>query len=565
MSRDDFIEIMMDSGLNRRDMIKRLTALGIAAPVAAVLAGERMSAAATVMVPVAESDSAAAAQASTDTLIVATEADIESLDPGHAIALASTRVNYAVYEGLLKYTPGTVELEPLLATDVPTLENGGISADGLTYTFTLRQGVKFHDGADFNADAVKLSYQRLIDETFAHYDQTNTAGFFLGDLESVDPIDNYTVAFTLSKPNAAFLTLSNVYSGKIMSPKAVQEVPIEQWGEGSYGTGPFVATSWDKGISVQLERNDSYWGSKPALQTLVFRPIPEPTARVAALLNGEVDMIVVVPPDSIDVIKGDANLTYEQGQSLQRWFIQFNTKEGPFTDKRVRQAANYAVDKDGLANDVLRGSAEPATQPMARAHWTYNPDVKGYPYDPDKAKALLSEAGFGDGFKTTLMIPQSGSGMMIPVPMNEYIQGNLRDVGIDVQIQSYEWVSYLGLWTKGLTKDVTMSNMSTLETGEPYFVHFQLSGAFTPDKGGWNVGYYDNPEVTKLLADALATPDTEQRKQLYGKAWELVVDDAPWIFVVNDEQPMAFKKSVTGYLNSPAYVIDFTTIANNAS
>ncbi|MCC6312532.1 MAG: ABC transporter substrate-binding protein [Thermomicrobiales bacterium] len=560
MSREAFVNIMMDGGLDRRELVKRLVALGVAAPVAAALAERGQGAGAA---PVASSAARLpAAQESDGTLIVATEADIESFDPGHAIALASTRVNYAIYEGLLKYTPGTTDLEPLLATEMPTLENGGISEDGLTYTFKLREGVKFHDGADFNAEAVRMSYRRLIDKEFEHYDDTNTAGFFLGDLTSVDPVDEHTVTFTLSKPNAAFLTLSNVYAGKIMSPKAIQEVPVAQWGEGSYGTGPFVASAWDKGISATLVRNEDYWGTKPSLKTLVFQPIIEPTARVAALLNGEVDMIVVVPPDSIQSIKDDPNLTYEQGDSLQRWFIQLNTKEGPFADKRVRQAVNYAVNKEGLAHDVLRDSAVPATQPMAPAHWTYNPDITGYPYDPEKAKALLQEAGVGDGFSTTLMIPQSGSGMMIPVPMNEFIQGNLREVGVDVQIQSYEWVSYLGLWTQGLNADVTMANMSTLETGEPYFIHFQLSGDFTPDKGGWNVGYYDNPEVTKLLAEALATPDDAQRKALYEKTWELVVDDAPWIFVVNDLQPMAFKNSVTGYLTSPSYVIDFTTISN---
>jgi peptide/nickel transport system substrate-binding protein len=562
MSQDEFAKIMMDGSLSRREVMRRLTALGLSVPVAVAIAGHAALASAAPGSIVARRDLHQSAD--DGTLIVGTEADIESFDPGHAIALATTRVNVNVYEGMVKYAPGTTDLAPLLAEEVPTLENSGISADGLTYTFKLRQGVKFHDGADFNAAAVKTSYQRLTDKTFAQYDSTNTAGFFVGDLASVDVVDDYTVKFALNRPNAAFLSLSNVYAGKILSPKAIQEVPIDQWGEGSYGTGPFKVQEWTKGEKVVLERNEEYWGTKPALKTLIFRPIVEPTARVAALLNGEVDMIVVVPPDAIDSIKADSDLVYEQGASLHRWFIQFNMKDGPFTDKRVRQAANYAVDKEGLANDVLSGSAVPATQPMAPSHWTYDPSIKGYPYDPDKAKALLTEAGLADGFKATLIIPQSGSGMMVPIEMNEYIQGNLRDVGIEVEIQSFEWVSYLGIWAKGLTSDVAMSNMSTLESGEPYFVHFQLSGDFMPEAGGWNVGYYDNPEVTQTLADALKTPDPEQRKQLYQKAWRLVVEDAPWIFVANDLQPMAFKASVKGYVSNPAYVIDFTVISNEA-
>jgi peptide/nickel transport system substrate-binding protein len=143
--------------------------------------------------------------------------------------------------------------------------------------------------------------------------------------------------------------------------------------------------------------------------------------------------------------------------------------------------------------------------------------------------------------------------------MNEYIQGNLADVGIQVDIQSYEWVSYLGIWAKGLTDEVTMGNQSIMAS-DPYVANFLLAGGFTPADGGWNIGYYENPDVDKLLADALATADKEQRKQLYYQAWAKITDDAPWIFVVNDLQPMAFKTKVKGYVTNPAYVIDFTTI-----
>ncbi|MDP9355013.1 MAG: ABC transporter substrate-binding protein [Chloroflexota bacterium] len=556
MSHDKFAQIMMDGHLNRRELIRRLTGLGLSLPMAAAVAARTVSAASAAPA-VAPSLNQGAGNG---TLIVGTETDIEGFDPGHAGALATTRVNINVLEGLVKYKAGTVELEPLLATEVPSLENGGISPDGLIYTFKLRQGVKFHDGADFNADAVKMSYQRLYDKNFAFYDETNTSGFFLTDLVSVDVIDPFTVKFTLSKPNAAFTELSNIYAGKIMSPKAIQEVPIEQWAEGSYGTGPFKVKAWEKGTKVELERNEEYWGQKPGLQSLIFRPIPEPTARVSALLNGEVDMIVVVPPDSIQVIKDDPNLTYEQGPSLHYWFIQLNAKEPPFDNVKVRQAVNYAVDKEGLANDILAGSAVPATQPMPAANWSYNPDITGYPYDPEKAKALLAEAGLAEGFKTTMMIPQSGSGMMVPVPMNEFIAGNLRDVGIDVEIQSFEWVSYLGVWAQGLNAQVTMGNQSIMAS-EPYVANFLLSGGFTPAEGGWNIGYYQNPDVDQLLEDALKMSDQAKRKELYYQAWAKITEDAPWIFVVNDLQPMAFKKSVQGYVTNPAYVIDFTTIS----
>ncbi len=559
MSREDFASILMDGSLSRRELIRRLGAIGIAAPVASVIAAQ--------VSPVAAAPGSRAmirrdfAQEPTDAvLIVGTETDIEGFDPGHAGALATTRVNNNVLEGLLKYTPGTVDMEPLLATEVPSLENGGISEDGLVYTYNLREGVTFHDGAPFNAEAVKVSYQRLYDTEFEFYDETNTSGFFLAGLTSVDVVDEYTVSFTLGAPNSAFMELTNVYSGKVMSPLAITSMTQPDWNEQGFGTGKYTVTAWERGVRAELERFDGYWGDLPPIKTLIFRPIPEPTARVAALLNGEVDMIVVVPPDSIQVIQEQEGLTYDQGPSLHYWFIQLNTTAAPFDDVRVRQAVNYAVDKVGLTRDVLQGSAEPATQPMPSANWSFNPDVVGYPYDPDMARTLLSDAGYEDGFDTTMIIPQSGSGMMIPVQMNEFIQGNLRDVGINVEIQSFEWVSYLGIWAQGLNEDVTMGNQSIMAS-DPYVANFLLDGGFTPAEGGWNIGYYQNEEVDQLLADALATADQDARRELYYEAWAKITEDAPWIFVCNDLQPMAYKNSVQGYLTNPAYVIDFSTIS----
>jgi peptide/nickel transport system substrate-binding protein len=559
MSREEFVKIMMDEHTSRRELMRRLGAIGLSAPVAAMVASQAHVTSAAPSAVVARPQRLQ--EGDGGVLIVGTETDIEGFDPGHAGALATTRVISNVMEGLLKYTPGTVELQAHLATEVPSLENGGISEDGLTYTFTLREGVTFHDGTPLNAEAVRTSYRRLYDQEFEFYDATNTSGFFLTGLQQVDVVDEYTVSFTLAEPNAAFMELSNVYAGRVMSPTAIAELPAEQWAEGGYGTGPFRLSNWEKGVLVELTRNEEYWGDPPLLQTLIFRPIPEPTARVAALLNGEVDMIVVVPPDSVQAIQNEEDLTYEQGPSLHYWFIQLNTTEPPFDDVRVRQAVNYAVDKVGLTRDVLQGSAEPATQPMPSANWSFNPDIEGYPYDPDRARELLAEAGYGDGFSTTMIIPQSGSGMMIPVQMNEFIQGNLRDVGIDVTIQSFEWVSYLGIWAQGLNADVTMGNQSIMAS-EPYVAHFLLAGSFTPAEGGWNIGYYQNEEVDNLLRDALATADREQRQEIYYQAWETITNDAPWIFVCNDLQPMAFKNSVQGYMTNPAYVIDFTTISN---
>lgn len=487
------------------------------------------------------------------TIIVGVETDIEGGDPTMAGALATTRVLRNVYDGLVEFKLGTIDLEPGLA------ESWEISSDATQYTFKLRQGIKFHDGEPLDANAVDFALRRGFDKDFEFYNKANTVGFFLVGLKQSEVLDKYTIRLTLAKANAAFLEFLGYGAGRIVSPKAVREHGNEYLVEHPVGTGPFRFVEWQKGQKVVLERNPDYWRPGfPKADQLIFVPIPEPTARVTALLTGQVNMIVVVPPDSISTLKSNADITYDQGPGNHYWFIVLNTKEGPFTDKRVRQAANYAIDKEGLATNILQGSAKPATQAMPAANWSYTDTVKGYPYDPKKAKALLAEAGYPNGFKTKMIIPVSGSGMMIPVQMNEYIQGNLREVGIEVEIQSYEWVSYLGIWGKGLDSTTSMNNQSIMSS-EPYILNFLLNGDFVPPNG-WNTGWYNNSEVNNMLSRALEVADRGERAKIYAQAEKLIVEDAPWIFVVNDLQPMAYSKKLKGYTTNPAYVINFNPI-----
>jgi peptide/nickel transport system substrate-binding protein len=487
------------------------------------------------------------------TIIVGAETDIESGDPIKASALATTRVLRNVYDGLVEFKLGSNELEPGLA------ESWAISEDGRQYTFTLRQGITFHDGEPFNAQAVEFAFRRAFDTAFEFYEPANTVGFFLVGLQDVEVIDDYTVRLTLAEPNAAFLEFLGYGAGRIVSPKAVRENGNAWLSDNPVGTGPFTFVAWEKGQRVELARNENYWKpDEPKAERLIFVPIPEPTARVTALLTGQVNMITVVPPDAVPQIEANPDFVYEQGPGNHYWFIVLNTREGPFADKRVRQAANYAIDRQGLADQILSGSARAATQPMPAANWAYADEISGYAYDPEKAKELLAEAGYPDGFTAKMIIPVSGSGMMLPVQMNEYIQGNLRDVGINVEIQSYEWVSYLGLWAQGLNEEVAMNNQSIMSS-EPYVMNFLFGSNFQPPNG-WNTGYYSNSEVDALLNQALATADRNERAELYAQAQALIVEDAPWIFVVNDLQPMAYSAKVKGYVNNPAYVINFNPI-----
>jgi peptide/nickel transport system substrate-binding protein len=485
-------------------------------------------------------------------LVVGTETDVEGLDPARAAALATTRVYRTVHQGLVKYRPGTVDLVPDLA------ESWSVSPDGKTYTFNLRRDVRFHDGSAFDAEAVRFSYRRMIDRNFEFYDPKNVGGFFMVGLKDVEVTGPHQVRMHLERPNAAFLELSNIYAGVIVSPAQVRKVGNDGYAESPSGTGAFRFVQWEKGRRVVVERNHDYWGPAPGVEQIIFVPIPEASARVAALLAGEVDMIVVVPPDAIDKIKRDANLIYEQGPGMHYWWITLNTREGPFKDKRVRQAANYAVNKEALTRDILRGSAVPATQPLPPTHWAHNEAVAGYPYNPRRARELLAAAGLPEGFSTKLIYPVSGSGMMVPGTMVEFIQANLREVGITVSLESFEWVSYIGKWVRGLSGDVHMNNQSIM-AHEPWVTNFVLHGKFMPPNG-WNTGWYSNPRVDEMLDRGVEVIDRAARKRFYDEAWRLVVEDAPWIFVCHDLQPMGLHRKVQGYVNNPAYVIDFSTI-----
>lgn len=497
-----------------------------------------------------------AGEARRGTLVVGTETEVEGLDPIRAAALATTRVFRTIHQGLVKYKPGTTSLLPDLA------ESWSLSPDGKTYTFNLRRGVRFHDGSPCNAEAVRFSYRRLIDRNFEFYDAKNTGGFFMVGLKDVEVTGSHQVRMHLERPNAAFLELSNVYAGVIVSPDQVRKFGNDRYAENPSGTGPFRFVRWDKGQRVIVERNRDYWGPVPGLEQISFVPIPEASARVAALLSGRVDMIVVVPPDAIARIKGNPNLVYQQGPGMHYWWITLNAREGPFKDKRVRQAANYAVNKVALARDILKGAAVPATQVLPPTHWASNKAVAGYPYNPHRARELLAAAGYPNGFRTKLIYPVSGSGMMVPGPMVEFIQANLRDVGINVSLESFEWVSYIGKWAQGLSGDVHMNNQSIM-AHEPWVVNFVLHSKFMPPNG-WNTGWYGNPKVDEMLDKGVQFVDRTARKKYYDEAWKLIVEDAPWIFVVHDMQPMGLHKKVQGYMNNPAYVIDFSTISVTA-
>ncbi|MCT4370474.1 ABC transporter substrate-binding protein [Yangia mangrovi] len=499
---------------------------------------------------------AAQAQTPPGVLIVGQIAEPKSLDPAAVTAVNDFRILMNVYDGLVRYKDGTLEVEPALATDWT------ISEDGTEYTFTLREGVSFHDGAPFNAEAVKFNFDRMLDEGHPFHDTGPfPLAFFFSSVESVEAVDALTVKFTLSEPYAPFLSNLAYPTGLLVSPAAVEQYGAD-YGRNPAGTGPFKFAEWRANEAVVIEANPDYWDGAPELQAVVFRPITDANTRTAEMLAGGIDLMVEVPPVALSEFQGETYTVHEQA-GPHVWFLILNAKEGPFSDKRVRQAANYAVNKEALVNDVLEGTAEVAAGPTPPAFaWAYNDDLEPYPYDPEKAKELLAEAG-AEGAELTFYVTEGGSGMLDPIAMGTAIQADLNAVGFDTKIETYEWNTFLGEVNPGLEGKADMAEMAWMTNDPDTLPFLALRSDAWPDKGGFNSGYYSNAEVDELLEAARVATNQDERAELYKQMQTIVQEDAPWVFVANWKQNAATSERVENFSLQPSFFLLLDEVVKN--
>ncbi len=492
---------------------------------------------------------AAQAQTPPNVLVAGQIAEPKSLDPAAVTAVNDFRILMNLYDGLVRYKDGTLEVEPALATAWT------IAEDGMTYTFTLREGVSFHDGSPFNAEAVKFNFDRMLDDSHPYYDTGPfPLSFFFSAVQSVDVVDDMTVSFALDAPYAPFLSNLAYPTGLIVSPASVAEHGAD-FGRNPSGTGPFTFAEWESNAKVTIVRNESYWDGPASLEAVVFRPIVDANTRVAELLSGGIDMMVEVPPDSVGEFAGVPEYVVHEQAGPHLWFLILNAKEGPFADKRVRQAVNYAINKKAIVDSVLQGTAEIASGPTPPAFaWAYNETLQPYPYDPDKARALLAEAGV-DGAELTFYVTEGGSGMLDPVPMGAAIQADLADVGLDVKIETYEWNTFLGLVNPGLEGKADMAEMAWMTNDPDTLPYLALRTEAWPDKGGFNSGYYSNPDVDALLDAARQATDQAERARLYKDMQEIVFEDAPWAFIANWKQNAVTSDAVNNFKLQPSFFL----------
>jgi peptide/nickel transport system substrate-binding protein len=491
-----------------------------------------------------ESDDAEAA--SGGQLVVGLVAEPVALDGSQVTDVNSARVIRRVTEQLVAFDDEDPELVPGLA------ESWDISDDGLEYTFSLREGVMFHDGTPFNAEAVEYSLLRQVNEDHpAHgYGTYPYSSFYFATLDSVEIVDEYTATIIQSTPRASFLAALAAAAAGIVSPTAVEEYG-EDYPQHPVGTGPFEFVSWNVGVEVILQANQDYWGNAPGLDRVIFQPFIEEQARLTALQTGGVNFIVDVPPDNIEPLEEDANITVLKQTGIHFWYVGFNVTSEPLTDARVRQALAHAIDKESITRDVLKGTGEPAISMLNPGTWGFTDDIPVYEYDPDRARELLEEAGHGDGLEISMWVPESGSGMQSPVPMATVIQANWADVGVTAEIQTFEWGAFLDTLRTGDQQVFCNSWMAGLPDPDMTLFPFLHSSQHAPN--GPNRFFYTDEEVDRLLEEARASTDQDERAEMYREVQRIVYEDVPLIPIEHQVQTAAMTQNVTGFELHPNF------------
>ncbi len=489
---------------------------------------------------------AVAAQADT-TLVIGIAADPTGLDPEAVENNTSGFIMSTVYDSLVRYKPGTTEVIPGVA------EKWDVSPDGLTYTFHLRPGLKFSDGTKLDAKAVFWNVDRQLNKANPEYIY-NTGpvegyeDFTYGDLASYRVVDDATIEFVFKQPSAPFLnSMAMVWNG-LVSPAAAAK-----WGKDyrnhPLGSGPFIFREWRQRDQVILDANPAYWGGKPKVDHLIFKELPDPQAAVLALKRGEIQILGDVSSQTIPAIKADPNLEILTQPGLAVSGVALPTDVAPFSDKRVRQALNYAVDKEAIDKALFNGLAVPMTSPLPQAQWGFDPTIKGYPHDPAKAQALLKEAGVAPGTKVELLTYNSPRGYN-PAGANlaVAIQGYLKKVGIEASVRQLEVGAYFKAVRSGTYQGLAMEGW-TGDNGDPDNFIGEMWGEKNIPVVNWL--RYKSAPLEKLLADALKVADQGKRTAIYAEAQRIVVDDAPWIFLNSTLQVRAIRKEVKGFQLNP--------------
>jgi len=481
------------------------------------------------------------------TIIVGRGADANSLDPPEGQSFEAIKCSDWSFDGLVRFDGNTQKIVPALAT------SWDISDDGLVWTFKLRKGVKFHDGTPFNADAVVFSFERQRNKSHPYYQKTFARwGAKFAQVKLTKKIDDYTVQIILKKPAPAMLVNLPFYIGYIVSPTAVKK-DKEGFRNHPVGTGYFKFVKWVKDDYIEYEANKDYWDGPPKVDRLIVKVIPDNEVRLLALKKGEIHFAYGIDYTHFADIEKNPNIKLYNTTTLGIQCIAMNAQKKPFDDVRVRRALNYAINTKRIFQTVFYGYGLKAKQVIPPGWLGHNPDIPDYEYNPEKAKKLLAEAGYPNGFKTDI-ISWTNPRPYCPAPRDEVtlVKSDLKKIGIDVDIKMMRWNTFRATRGKG-EYGMTMGGWIS-GTLDPDGILYPLyHSKFIRKLDAINWARWSTKESDKSLEKARATYDEKVRDELYKKVAMEIYKGAPDVFIAHPIASIAARSDLKNIFIHPSH------------
>ena len=462
-----------------------------------------------------------------ETITVTLGVDVPTLDPPQIYSTPAAIVVEHIFDKLVD-----IDEEGNIIPELAT--SWEISSDGLEYTFHLRKDAKFQDGTPVNASAIVYNVDRMLRQLPPEENIPRMPLItYVMMMDHAEAIDEYTVKIVLKYPHAPFLSRIGTSCCGIVSPTAAKKWGPEEFGEHPVGSGPYKLVEWRHGERIVLERNENYWGKLPPTKRIIFVIVPEAATRVTMLEAGDVDLIVSPPTTDIPLLESNPNFIVDKHPSTRVIYIGMNTQWGPLRDVRVRKALNYAVDKEAIVKTILGGLGVVMDSPCTKEMFGHY-SVGAYPYDPEKAKELLAEAGYPNGFKVTLHHPTGR--YFMDVKIAEAVQSYLMAVGVDCELITMDWPSYMAIISKPLEETPLQLYLLgwgpwILDADQMLYPLFH-SSQWPPN--GLADSFYNNSRVDELIVEATEITDPEKRCEIYREVQEIIMDEAPWIFLHNE-------------------------------
>jgi len=487
--------------------------------------------------------------------------DSVTLDPADATDGESVKAIESIFDTLVRYKDGSTEVEPCLATAWT------VSDDHLSWTFTLREGVTFHDGTPLNAEAVAFSFQRQLDPQHPFHDAEfvywHDQFSFVKDVQAVGDMQ---VVFTLDQPFVPFLTNLAMFTASIVSPTQFQKLKDagdagQTFKNNPVGTGPFKLKEWRRGEAVVLEAFEAHWEGRPKLDQVVLRTIADNNSRASLLQKGQLHGMDGINPADVTVLEEDAQVEVVQAPGMNVAYMAFNNLKAPFDDVRVRRACALALDLDRVAERLYYGLAVPARNPLPPTLVGYNAELPARTKDVEAAKQLLAEAGHPDGFQTPLWTMTNPRPYMPqPDKLATYVKNALKEIGVEVTIVQKEWASYLEEIQKAEHEMCFMGWIG--DNGDPdNFLYVLLDKKNTEVGKASNYSFYRSDKVHDLLTAARVEFDAAQRAALYHKAQAVIYEDVPLVPLVHNAQVVALRKQVQGFKLHPTGLLRFAAMS----